>query len=900
MSRVLRSVALLLTVAALASGANARAQSNGWAPMPVAKAAGRVELVVPHAELPALSVAFPPIDATEIASARAANSRAQAKRVQVGIERSTFGLPGTESADLPWREIGGRLVARWEVVTPGAEALRIQLAAARIPEGVELRFAGSDDPDTVYGPMSALDFRDGARPWSPVLRGEAALIEVVAPRDMRPGDLALTVSRISHLFANPLEPEVAFRAKTTGSCSTDFICRAATDAALATVGKAVARMVFQDGGSFRCTGTLLNPTDGSPAPYFYSASHCIHTQAAADTLATFWFYDSTACVSPAHGVVNPGAFQIFAGATLLYSDTNSDVSFMRLNETPPAGSVRAGWDATALGVGTALTAVHHPAGDLKAVSLGTVGGFQNGIVGGPSGSFVISNWTNGVTEGGSSGSGIFTGTSSTQYKLRGGLWGGPSACGASASLFDYYSRLDLAYPSIKQWIDPPSVGPSLAVTKAGAGTGTVTSAPAGIACGATCSAGFPVNSSVTLTAVANSGSAFSGWSGACLGTAPCVVTMGAAQAVTATFTTTAQPRLIDISVPNGGSFGGQSMGTTSPPLSVRVVNVGANPVTFGAINTSDGQFAASTTCVTLAPGAACSVDVTFAPVVLPGPVGASAPANSTLTIASNAAGTPAVIPLAGTAEKSLVSHYYRSILRRPPDAQGFQFWTSEAQRVAALGLNVNEAWYAIAMAFYGSAEYASLNRTDAEFVADLYRTFFNRAPDASGLSFWAQDLANGLPRGVALAGFMFSNEYTSFAQAIFGNTAVRPEIDAVTDFYRGLLSRLPDAAGFAYWLQRFRAAQCQGPAAVLAEADAISAAFANGAEYSARARTNSQFVGDLYNAFLRRGGDIGGAQFWTNQLLTLSKTRDGERAEFVATTEFAARVAAVGAAGCFP
>src|SRR2546425_103985 len=77
---------------------------------------------------------------------------------------------------------------------------------------------------------------------------------------------------------------------------------------------------------------------------------------------------------------------------------------------------------------------------------------------------------------------------------------------------------------------------TLTVTKTGSGGGTVTSSPAGIICGATCSASFVIGTSVTLSAVPASGSVFSGWSGAgCSGTGICVVTMNAAQSVTATF-----------------------------------------------------------------------------------------------------------------------------------------------------------------------------------------------------------------------------------------------------------------------------------------------------------------------------------------------------------------------------
>jgi Divergent InlB B-repeat domain len=92
--------------------------------------------------------------------------------------------------------------------------------------------------------------------------------------------------------------------------------------------------------------------------------------------------------------------------------------------------------------------------------------------------------------------------------------------------------------------DYPTCTPSassfaLTASRTGSGSGTVTSSPAGISCGTTCSASFASGSSVTLTAAPASGSSFTGWSGACSGTATsCVVTMNAAQSVTAAFTAT--------------------------------------------------------------------------------------------------------------------------------------------------------------------------------------------------------------------------------------------------------------------------------------------------------------------------------------------------------------------------
>ena len=99
---------------------------------------------------------------------------------------------------------------------------------------------------------------------------------------------------------------------------------------------------------------------------------------------------------------------------------------------------------------------------------------------------------------------------------------------------------------------PPPGNQTLTVAKAGGGSGTVTSSPVGISCGATCSALFAFNTVVTLTATADGGNTFTGWSGnaSCSGTGTCTVTMNAAQSVTANFVVGnpgATPRLANIS-----------------------------------------------------------------------------------------------------------------------------------------------------------------------------------------------------------------------------------------------------------------------------------------------------------------------------------------------------------------
>ncbi len=136
--------------------------------------------------------------------------------------------------------------------------------------------------------------------------------------------------------------------------------------------------------------------------------------------------------------------------------------------------------------------------------------------------------------------------------------------------------------------------PVLAVAKAGSGTGTVTSSPAGINCGATCSAPFAAATVVSLSAAGDSGSTFAGWSGGgCSGTGACSVTLNAATTVTATFSSAADsPRLgaistrMDVLTGDNVMIGGFVIQGSTPKTvvirargpSLGVANFLANPV----------------------------------------------------------------------------------------------------------------------------------------------------------------------------------------------------------------------------------------------------------------------------------------------------------------------------------
>lgn len=98
----------------------------------------------------------------------------------------------------------------------------------------------------------------------------------------------------------------------------------------------------------------------------------------------------------------------------------------------------------------------------------------------------------------------------------------------------------------------------VAIDVSGNGSGSVTSAPAGIACEVSCSESFEYGTQLTLEALPATGSTFTGWSGGgCAGTAGCLIDVTADVSVAATFTLLQHPLTVIIT-------GGGGIVTSSP------------------------------------------------------------------------------------------------------------------------------------------------------------------------------------------------------------------------------------------------------------------------------------------------------------------------------------------------
>ena len=152
------------------------------------------------------------------------------------------------------------------------------------------------------------------------------------------------------------------------------------------------------------------------------------------------------------------------------------------------------------------------------------------------------------------------------------------------------------------------------------GSGTVTSSPAGISCGSTCTRSYDQGTVVTLSAAPASGYSFTGWSGAgCTGTNTCVVTMSAARTVAATFTAipaSSYALTTTVTGTGAGTLTSNPAGINCPTTCSTTVTSGTS-VVLTAANSATSSFtgwsgACASTGTVTATGGTCTVKVSAA------------------------------------------------------------------------------------------------------------------------------------------------------------------------------------------------------------------------------------------------------------------------------------------------
>ena len=349
------------------------------------------------------------------------------KRLRVGIRRDVHVLP----EDGQWHTLTGtgRL---WtlNVISQGAMSIRLHFSDVDLPDGAQLYVWSSDAPELVEGPFTGRGPLGKGEFWSTILPGESVVIEYFEPDGADPKhELPFKIDGVSHAYRDLFSTSESSR---EGDCHNDSSCYPGW----ADVRDAVARFtIIDEADSFLCTGQLLNTEGGDFTPYFLTAKHCCATQEIAETLVAYWFFHSDSCdgsvPSPANVPTSSVADLLDSGG----STVSSDYALLLIRGELPSGLFWSGWTSDAVEFGEPSTSIHHPDGTFKRTSFG--------LRGLADGNFWRVDWTDGPTEPGSSGAGVWR--DDTQ-QLYGQLSGGPSSC--SNENYDYYGKFSTAYSDI--------------------------------------------------------------------------------------------------------------------------------------------------------------------------------------------------------------------------------------------------------------------------------------------------------------------------------------------------------------------------------------------------------------------------------------------------------------------
>lgn len=88
---------------------------------------------------------------------------------------------------------------------------------------------------------------------------------------------------------------------------------------------------------------------------------------------------------------------------------------------------------------------------------------------------------------------------------------------------------------------------------------------------------------------------------------------------------------------------------------------------------------------------------------------------------------------------AFVDYFYMGSIEDLPSDAELQDWTNRLNTAAAQGRLLDEA-KVLGRALFQSSDYASRNRSDEDYVADLYLAYLQRAPDPGGYAFWLDKL----------------------------------------------------------------------------------------------------------------------------------------------------------------
>lgn len=372
--------------------------------------------------------------------------------LRFAVEQKVNVTPATHGT---WEQLTNGRLWRLRIQSAGASDLNFGFTRLWLPEGATLHVISESEP-YFQGPYTARDNKPHGQLWTPVVPGEAAMIELFVPAEARQ-PVQLVLGHVSAGYRDLFHKQnltAALQAEAT--CNIDVVCpiAAAWTNEIRSVG------VYTINGAWACSGTLIADAAGDFRNYFLTANHCNIDIDNAATVVVYWNYQSTNC-----GTHGPGFLaHNQSGATFRAGKFDVDFTLIELDEMPDPsfGVYYSGWDRSGVAP-TGGVGIHHPEADVKAISfcsnaLTTV----NSCIGtGGTNTHWQVIWSAGVTQPGSSGSGFWD---SATHLLVGTLSGGGVTC-STPTYPDCYGKFSVAWASgdsssdrLSDWLDPQNTG----------------------------------------------------------------------------------------------------------------------------------------------------------------------------------------------------------------------------------------------------------------------------------------------------------------------------------------------------------------------------------------------------------------------------------------------------------
>lgn len=351
---------------------------------------------------------------------------------------------------------------RWRMAIASKDALSINLGFTRfhLPEGAELTLLDKNGK-AQFRSFTAADNDDHGQLWTPMVAGDELTIVLTVPA-AKANAVQLELGSINHGYRGL--GDIPWFAK-SGSCNVDVICPEGDDWREEI--RSVAALTLN--GVDQCSGALVNNVRQDLKPYFLTAAHCSFGSASgAAGMVAYWNYENSVCRTPgsgASGGVGDGQrTQFNTGAIHRATRTASDFTLVEFDDPvdPSFNPFWAGIDARDQATSSAV-AIHHPSVEEKRISFEndptTITTYLQNAVPGDGTHLRVTQWDLGTTEGGSSGSPLF----SPDKHIVGQLHGGFASCTSATS--DWYGRVAVSWAAggtaatqLKDWLDPDNTG----------------------------------------------------------------------------------------------------------------------------------------------------------------------------------------------------------------------------------------------------------------------------------------------------------------------------------------------------------------------------------------------------------------------------------------------------------